>query len=226
MRMCSTHVKHSIRLRAFACLVATCLVAACGGATPAAPTAAATTPIVKQVVVLGDSLAVTPSMSESFPAVLQTRIAGSALPWMVMNAGVSGDTTSDGMSRYLSLLRSDVGVLVLELGANDGLQGLDVSAMERNLNSMVEAAQSRGIRVLLCGMETPPLRSLGYTLAFHDVFPRVAHRYNVPLVPFLLTGVALIPEMNGPDGIHPNAAGARRIADNVWPYLEPMLRAN
>jgi acyl-CoA thioesterase-1 len=130
------------------------------------------------------------------------------------------------MSRYLSLLQSDVGVMVLELGANDGLQGVDVATMERNLNAMVEAAQSHGVRVLLCGMETPPLRSLSYSVAFHDVFPRVARRYNIPLVPFLLTGVALIPEMNGPDGIHPNAAGARRIADNVWPYLEPLLHAS
>jgi acyl-CoA thioesterase-1 len=165
-------------------------------------------------------------MAESFPAVLETRIAGGNLPWTVTNASVSGDTTADGMSRYTPLLQHDVGVLVLELGANDGLQGVDVAAIERNLNTIVEAAQSRGIRVLLCGMETPPLRSLGYALAFHDVFPRVARRYNIPLVPFLLTGVALVPEMNGPDGIHPNAAGARRIADNVWPYLEPMLRSS
>ena len=212
-----------LQIRALACLLATCLVAACGS-TPSAPTVASTSAIVRQVVVLGDSLAVTPSMGESFPAVLQTRVATAGLPWTIVNAGVSGDTTGDGMSRYLPLLRNDVGVLVLELGANDGLQGLDVAAMERNLNTMVEAAQSRGIRVVLCGMETPPLRSVGYALAFHDVFPRVARRYNVPLVPFLLTGVALVPEMNGPDGIHPNAAGARRIADNVWPYLEPLLR--
>ena len=163
-------------------------------------------------------------MGESFPAVLDTRIAASGLPWDVMNAGVSGDTTTDGLRRYEMLLRSDVGVLVLELGANDGLQGLDVATMERNLNTIVEAAQSHGVKVLLCGMETPPLRSLSYSLAFHDVFPRVARRYNVPLVPFLLTGVALIPEMNGPDLVHPNTLGAQRIADNVWPYLEPLLR--
>jgi acyl-CoA thioesterase-1 len=165
-------------------------------------------------------------MGESFPAVLAARISTNSLPWTVTNAGVSGDTTADGVSRYLSLLQSDVGVMVLELGANDGLQGVDVATMERNLNAMVEAAQSHGVRVLLCGMETPPLRSLSYSVAFHDVFPRVARRYNIPLLPFLLTGVALIPEMNGPDGIHPNAAGARRIADNVWPYLEPLLHAS
>ncbi len=223
MRMWMTTVESKLRDRALAWVLPLCLVAACGS-NPSAPSAASET--LRRVVVLGDSLAVTPSMGESFPAVLAARISTNSLPWTVTNAGVSGDTTADGMSRYLSLLQSDVGVMVLELGANDGLQGVDVATMERNLNAMVEAAQSHGVRVLLCGMETPPLRSLSYSVAFHDVFPRVARRYNIPLVPFLLTGVALIPEMNGPDGIHPNAAGARRIADNVWPYLEPLLHAS
>jgi acyl-CoA thioesterase I len=223
MRMWMTTVESKLRHRALAWVLPLCLVAACGS-NPSAPSAASET--LRRVVVLGDSLAVTPSMGESFPAVLAARISTNSLPWTVTNAGVSGDTTADGMSRYLSLLQSDVGVMVLELGANDGLQGVDVATMERNLNAMVEAAQSHGVRVLLCGMETPPLRSLSYSVAFHDVFPRVARRYNIPLVPFLLTGVALIPEMNGPDGIHPNAAGARRIADNVWPYLEPLLHAS
>jgi acyl-CoA thioesterase-1 len=214
------HLNASLRAVASALVIG--LLAACGS-NPSAPTLASSP--LRRVVVLGDSLAVTPSMSESFPAVLEARVAAARLPWTVTTAAMSGDTTVDGMSRYIPVLQPDVGVLVLELGANDGLEGLDLAVTERNLNTMVDAAQSRGIRVLLCGMETPPLHSLGYSLAFHDVFPRVARRYNIPLVPFLLTGVALIPDMNGPDGIHPNAAGARRIADNVWAYLEPMLRS-
>jgi acyl-CoA thioesterase-1 len=88
---------------------------------------------------------------------------------------------------------------------------------------MIETAQSKGIKVLLCGMETPPLRSWNYSVAFHRIFPRLAEKYRIPLVPFLLQGVALNPDMNGDDGIHPNAAGARAIADTIWSYLEPLL---
>ena len=114
-------------------------------------------------------------------------------------------------------------VLVLELGANAGLRGIDVATVEANLSLMIEAAQAKGIKVLLCGMETPPLRSWDYALAFHKIYPRLAAKHKIPLVPFLLQGVALNPDMNGDDGIHPNAAGARVIADTVWPYLEPLL---
>lgn len=179
----------------------------------------------RRVVVLGDSLAVSPSRAESFPSILEARIGRERLPWTVTNAGINGDTTSGGLLRIESLLRDDVGVVILELGANDGLRGVPVATVEQNLAEMIEMVQARGIQVLLCGMETPPTRSIEYTLQFHSIYPRLAQRYRVPLVPFLLQGVALVSGMNGPDGVHPSAAGARRIADTVWPYLEPMLRA-
>ena len=177
-----------------------------------------------RIVVLGDSLAVTPTRAASFPALLQARMSREGRPWTVVNAGVSGDTTAGGLRRLESALRDGADVLVLELGANDGLRGVDIAVVEKNLSTIIEAAQTRGISVLLCGMETPPLHGWNYTVAFHSLYPRLAARYGVPLVPFLLTGVALVPEMNGGDGIHPNAAGAHRIAETVWPYLEPLLQ--
>ena len=181
---------------------------------------------VRRVVVLGDSLSVTPSMGQAFPAQLQTMIERERLPWTVTNAGVSGDTTAGGARRVQSVITAEVGVLVLELGANDALAGVDPRVIERNLSTMVEAARARDIAVLLCGMETIPTRGLDYLFDFHQIFPGIAQQYNIPLVPFLLRGVALIPAMNGPDRIHPNAAGARRIAENVWPYLDRLLRVN
>jgi acyl-CoA thioesterase-1 len=98
-----------------------------------------------------------------------------------------------------------------------------IETVKKNLASIIEHVQDRNIRVLLCGMETPPAHGWDYTLAFHRLFPALAAQYAVPLVPFLLAGVALNPDLNGPDGIHPNAAGAQRIAETVWPYLESLV---
>jgi acyl-CoA thioesterase-1 len=207
------------------CVVAL-LLGACDSQSPStAPSRSQTPAAVRRVVVLGDSLAVSPSLEESFPAQLQARVARRGLPWSVTNAGIRGDTSADGLRRLDSVLEADAGVLILELGANDGLLGLDVSTIGNNLSAIIASAQGRGIRVLLCGMETPPTRGFDYSLAFHALFPDLARRHAVPLVPFLLTGVALVPELNGADGVHPNAAGALRIADTVWPYLEPLLAA-
>jgi len=212
--------------RCLPCLIVAVLCAACGS-TPSSPSAsppAAASPLaVKRIVVLGDSLAVSPSPEESFPARLQARISAAALRWPVTNAGVSGDTTADGGRRADALLADDVGILVLELGANDGLRGVAAPTIDANLSAIITLAQRRTIRVLLCGMETPPTHGLDYSIAFHLVFPSVAQRFSVPLVPFLLNGVALDPELNGADGVHPNAAGAERIAETVWTYLRPML---
>jgi acyl-CoA thioesterase-1 len=178
----------------------------------------------RRIVVLGDSLAVSPAPAQSFPAWLQKKLDEQSPGWTIVNAGIRGDTTAGGRRRVAALLGSDVALLVVALGANDGLRGVPVATVEDNLSAIIEAAQQHGVPVLLCGMETPPMRGWEYTLGFHELYPRLARRHDVPLVPFLLTGVALVRGMNLPDGVHPNAAGARLIADNVWPYLESALR--
>jgi acyl-CoA thioesterase-1 len=202
-------------------LVFAVLVSSCGSASPAAPSSPDSR--AQRVVVLGDSLAVSPSRDRSFPAQLNARAQAARVPASIANAGVSGDTSEDGLGRLDAALSGNPDVLVLELGANDGLQGVDVSAVERNLAGIIERARARHVDVLLCGMETPPLHGFQYSLAFHGIFPRLAARYDIPLVPFLLAGVALNPDLNTSDGIHPNADGASRIADTVWPYLAPMI---
>ena len=144
---------------------------ACGaGARSVAPSGFDEAPAATRIVVLGDSLAVSPTRDDSFPAVLQARIDELGLTWAITNAGRSGDTTTGGLRRTDALLERDVGVLVLALGANDGLQGIDLGVIERNLAAIIERAQTNGIRVLLCGMETPPLRGWEYWSAFTICF--------------------------------------------------------
>lgn len=178
------------------------------------------------VVALGDSLTagwgVAPE--EAYPSLLQVRIRAENHPHQVVNAGVSGDTTAGALRRLDSALDPDTRVLIVALGANDGLRGVPVEQVRSNLSAIIEGAQARGIRVLLCGMETPPTRGWDYTIAFHRIFPDLAARYEVPLMPFLLDGVVGEPSLNLPDGFHPNAAGYRRLAAAIWPYLQPLLR--
>ena len=183
-----------------------------------------TAPSVRRVVVLGDSLALSPSRSENFPTELQRRLSAADPGWVITNASVSGDATAGGVRRFDDTITADTRILVLELGANDGLRGLDLAAIESNLANMIRRAQARQIRALLCGMETPPTHGWNYTVEYHRMFRRLAAQYGVSLVPFLLEGVALDPDFNGADAIHPNAAGARRIADTVWPYLDALIR--
>ena len=178
------------------------------------------------VVALGDSLTAGPGLreSEAYPALLQERIRTAGLPHVVVNAGVSGDTTADALGRLDRALVPNTEVLIVALGANDGLRGVPVSEVERSLSTIIEIARERNISVLLAGMETPPDRGLEYTLQFHQVYPRLASRYNVPLMPFLLSGVIGRRELNLSDGFHPNAAGMRVIAENLWTHLAPLLR--
>jgi acyl-CoA thioesterase-1 len=177
------------------------------------------------IVVLGDSLASGHGIgaSRSFPTVLQERASEKGYPHRVVNAGVSGDTSAGGLRRLDSALKGDVRLLVVALGANDGLRGIPVAQVKTNLSRIVEQAQSRGIRVLLCGMEALPAFGWQYSVAFHQMYIDLAKQYDVPLVPFMLIDVIGNPRLMQPDHVHPNAAGARVMAEHVWPYLETLL---
>jgi acyl-CoA thioesterase I len=182
-----------------------------------------------RVVVLGDSLTAGLGLapSEAYPALLQRKLAAGGYAWDVVNAGVSGDTSAAGLERAdWALDQGHVRILVLELGANDGLRGLPPEEMQKNLGAIIARAQARGIAVLLTGMEAPPNFGPDYTVSFRQVFPALASQYNVPLLPFLLDRVAGIPSLNQGDGIHPNVEGARIVADNVWTLLKPMVDAD
>jgi acyl-CoA thioesterase-1 len=193
---------------------------------PAAPVNPATSR--PRIVMLGDSLTAGLGLrqDQAYPALLQQRIDAENLPFTVVNAGVSGDTSAGGASRLDWALEGDVKILVVALGGNDALRGLPVKELSRNLSTIIEQAQARNIRVILAGMEAPPNFGRDYIVSFHQVYPDLAKKYNVPLMPFLLEGVAGITHLNQPDGIHPTAEGARRLADNVWSVLRPMLTAS
>ena len=212
-------------LRPVQILVVAALTAAlaCGGS-PAAPGNGSDPPPI--VVALGDSLTEGPGISQSqaYPARLEQRLRSEGYPHEVLNRGVSGDTSADALLRLDAALVPNTRVLIVALGANDGLRGVPVAEVRTNIAAIIEEAQRRELRVLLCGMEAPPLRSVQYSLEFHDIFPDLAQRYGVPLMPFLLADVLGDPALNLLDAFHPNAAGHRRIADNMWPYLEPLLR--
>jgi acyl-CoA thioesterase-1 len=161
--------------------------------------------------------------ASSFPAVLQEKVRRANQPFEVVNAGVSRETSTDALARLDTALAGDVRVLVLALGANDGFRGVPVAKLKANLTRIIEAAQARRIAVLLCAMEALPLYGWDYTVAFHELYIDLARRYQLPLVPFVMMNLLANPQMLLPDRIHPNAAGARAIADLIWPHLEPML---
>jgi acyl-CoA thioesterase-1 len=217
-------VRRMKRLAVAIVTAAVAVVTACGGGSPTQPSPGGTaTP---QIVAFGDSLTAGFGIDQAlaYPALLQQRVRDAGYAHRVINEGVSGDTTADGLRRMNASLVPGARVLILALGANDGLQGLPVDTVQRNLSAIIEAAQQRQIRVLLCGMETPPLYGWDYTLDFHQIYPDLAARFNVRLMPFLLAGVVGDPALNLADGFHPNTAGHRRIAENMWPHLEPLLR--
>ncbi len=177
------------------------------------------------MVLLGDSLTAglgLPSR-DSYPALLQQRLDDRHLSFSIVNAGVSGDTSAGGLRRLEWALQGQPRVLIVALGANDGLRGLPVRDLRRNLAAIIEGGQRAGAAVILAGMEAPPNNGPEYTAQFRAVYRDLAEEYDVPLIPFLLEGVAGVPALNQADGIHPNAEGARILADLVWTALEPVL---
>jgi acyl-CoA thioesterase I len=188
----------------------------------AAPPAAAE----RVIVALGDSLTAGLGVAaeEAYPALLEARLRREGHGYRVVNAGVSGDTSAGGRRRVDWVLRSNPEIVIVALGANDGLRGLSVDELRDNLEAIVRRLQAAGVRVLLVGMRVPPNYGDDYARAFAAVFPAVARRTGIPLAPFLLDGVAGTPGLNQPDGIHPTAAGHRMIATTLWRYLLPLLQ--
>jgi acyl-CoA thioesterase-1 len=179
-----------------------------------------------RIVFLGDSLTAGLGLDreQSVPALVQAQLDKEGYKYEVVNAGVSGDTSAGGLSRLDWSLEGEVRILVIELGANDGLRGLPVASTKQNLEEIIRRAQARGIRVLLTGMEALPQYGPDYTSAFHQVYVDLAREHpDVTFMPFYLAGVAGIADLNQADGIHPNPAGARLVEANVWHALQPML---
>ena len=194
--------------------------------TPAAPLPSVPSePAAPRIVALGDSLTAGFGIppERAYPAVLQRKLEEAGMAYEVINAGVSGDTTADGLRRVNWALEGDVRLLIVALGANDGLRGLPASQMKANLQGIIHRARQRAIPVLLVGMEAPPNYGEQYAQSFRQVFRDLARENKVAFVPFMLEGVAGMPDLNQPDGVHPTTAGAARIADHLWPAVKTMI---
>lgn len=206
-------------LAAIALAVATTL----GGLAPAASAEDRT------IVFFGDSLTAGYGLADpdtqSYPALIQARIDALHLHWKVVNAGLTGETSAGGLRRIDWVLRQRADVFVLELGANDGLRGTAPAVTQMNLQEIIDRVRDRkpGARIVLAGMRMPPSMGADYAGAFDAVFPALAARNRLVLIPFLLEGVAEKPDLNQGDNLHPNAAGAARVADTVWKWILPVL---
>lgn len=198
------------------------LAGSTAGSTTAAAAARPTTNAPLTIVAFGDSLTSGHRLPkrDAYPAQLEAQLRADGLTATVVNHGASGETSAGGVRRLEAALAEQPQILIVAFGANDGLRGVPVAQLRANLERIIGAAQARGIAVLLCGMEALPLYGWQYTVDFHNMFPAVAEKFQVPLVPFMLNGVLGNPDLMTSDGVHPNAAGARIIATNIRPYVE------
>jgi len=177
------------------------------------------------IVAFGDSLTAGYGLEsgQGWPEMLQGTLDQKGLAYRVVNQGISGDTTSGGLARVSAAVSLNPKVVILELGANDGLRGLPVASTEENLSRMIEEFQKSGAKVLLAGITLPRNYGPDYIRDFDRVYPALAKKYKTAYLPFLMEGVALDPNLMQRDALHPNAEGNRRMAALVWKYLEPLL---
>ena len=188
-----------------------------------------TKPRANTILFFGDSLTAGYGLdpAQAFPAVIQEKIKARGWDFHVINAGLSGETTAGGLRRIDWVLQRPLAVLVLALGANDGLRGLPVAEAKRNLQAIIDRTKQKypQAKIVLAGMQVPTNLGREYTTSFRTLFPELAAANNALLIPFLLEGVGGMPALNLPDGIHPNPAGHQIIAENVWKVLEPLLQS-
>ncbi len=181
----------------------------------------------KTIVFFGNSLTagfgVDPS--EAFPALIQARLDSLKLPYQVINAGLSGETSAGGNTRIDWVLRQPLSVFILELGGNDGLRGIPLSETSRNLQFIIDKVRAKypSSKIIMAGMQIPPNMGEKYASEFRTLFQQLAARNKIFLIPFLLEGVGGVPMLNQQDGIHPNVQGHKIVAENVWKVLRPML---
>jgi acyl-CoA thioesterase-1 len=187
-------------------------------------------PATKTILFFGNSLTagygVNPS--QAFPALIRDRIDSLKLPYNVVNAGLSGETSAGGKGRIGWILRQPVDIFVLELGANDGLRGIPISETVSNLQAILDSVKGKypSARLVLAGMQIPPSMGSKYTTAFRDAFHQLADKNKVFLIPFILEGVGGVPELNQADGIHPTPKGHKIVEENVWKILKPLVSAS
>lgn len=226
-----------IKARTFGYLLIIAILASCGEGKSTKDTSenasakkdSTQTPVssVKTVLFFGNSLTAGYGLdaSEAFPALIQAKIDSLKLPYKVINAGLSGETTAGGNSRVDWLLRQQIDVFILELGGNDGLRGIAVPETARNLQAIIDKVKQKNpnVKMIMAGMQVPPNMGAKYTGEFKAVYKQIADKNNMALIPFLLEGVGGNPELNLPDGIHPTPEGHKIVAENVWSVLKPLL---
>ncbi len=182
----------------------------------------------KTILVFGDSIAAGLGVDpeQAFPAILQEKIDSVGLAYNVVNGGLSGETSAGGLRRISWVLQRKVDIMILELGGNDGLRGIDLTNTKENLQEIINISQAKNpeIQVIIAGMQVPPNLGIEYTNEFVNLYPSLAEENNLPLIPLILDKVGGYEQFMQPDQIHPNAAGHRVVAETVWETLYPIIK--